>query len=171
LDREFHGLPTSLLVKNTNNGGKESLHVRRNHLTPQSKTRKCLYLGPMKKILLLLLLIPAICMAQKAPVTYTGIGEINASKDELLTRVQRWMSKQCTDSKTIGTDEVAGSSSFMYNSKIFYGNLGTKGVVKYKISVIVKDGKYKYELTQFTHEGNPNNKVNLSFGLITEDEE
>ncbi|MBK7678129.1 MAG: DUF4468 domain-containing protein [Chitinophagaceae bacterium] len=59
-----------------------------------------------------------------------------------------------------------------YTSRIFVGSEGTKGWIRYTISVQVKDGRYKYEVTDFYHEGNPfNSGGQFSFRLITNENE
>jgi hypothetical protein len=64
--------------------------------------------------------------------------------------------------------QIIGKGNMQYTSDIFVGSEGTKGWIRYKVKIVVKQGRYKYEITDFIHEGNPYNPGGqFSFGLIT----
>lgn len=68
--------------------------------------------------------------------------------------------------------KIIGKGNIRYTSKIFVGSEATKGWIRYTISIQVKSGRYKYEINDFYHEGNPlNSSGAFSFGLITSSSE
>src|SRR4051812_46446632 len=129
----------------------------------------------MKSLFIAFCLLVSINTLAQKPVSYVGVVESNESKEELYNRARRWFNGTFRDSKAVLTiqdkenGELAGNGNYRFYSDTFWGRDGTKGWIRFKISILTKDGKYKYELSEFTHEGNPLNTLNLSFGLITED--
>ncbi|KFF26857.1 DUF4468 domain-containing protein [Chryseobacterium vrystaatense] len=57
---------------------------------------------------------------------------------------------------------VIGEASFPYRSRYLIGSGTTIGKISYKISISCKDGRYKYDIGNFNHEGK-----SMSFGYIT----
>lgn len=94
----------------------------------------------------------------------------NTPQSELKKRANNWMISN-TDYTETQSNVFVGKSSTVYNPTIFYGSSGTKGVIDYKVIITVLDNGYKYEITKFTHTGNENNTVNLSFGELTINED
>lgn len=123
----------------------------------------------MRKIILsVLMCLPIFAIAQ--PLSFSESVNIDVNASELSKRANEWLSAN-TSGVEKNDNIYVGKSSFIYNPTIFYGSLGTKGVVEYKVLITIQDNGYKYNITNFTHQGNANNEVNLSFGLITVDEE
>ncbi|WP_353166993.1 DUF4468 domain-containing protein [Empedobacter brevis] len=60
---------------------------------------------------------------------------------------------------------IIGRGNIPYNSDIFMGSNQRKGYITFDITIACKDGKYKYNFSNFTHEGNTAN-----FGIITNEE-
>jgi len=52
-----------------------------------------------------------------------------------------------------------------YSPTVFVGSDLTKGYIKYTIKLFIKDGKYKYEITDFVHD--PNSSRGYGMNLIT----
>jgi hypothetical protein len=128
------------------------------------------------KVFLFLMAFYAIT-AKADPVIYKNVVEVSGTKDQLYQRARRWFSENFKDSKEVLTiqdkesGELAGNGAMKFYSSTHWGSDGTKGYIRYRISILVKDGKYKYEITDFVHEGNRLNTLDLSFGLITDSEE
>lgn len=129
----------------------------------------------MKKLLLILSIIFTFAAVAQDPLTYGEVVEVEGvSADELYVRAKSWFAKTYNDANSVikmddkEAGQIIGKGNFSYTSNVFYGSNGTKGYVNYTISVFVKEGRYKYEITQFFHEGNPLNEGGkLSFNLIT----
>lgn len=69
------------------------------------------------------------------------------------------------DEKEGNRIQINGNFRFYYNTLPFTCATGT---IKYSIYIYVKDGRYKYEVTNFIHQGTLDN---CSFGLMTTDKE
>ena len=98
----------------------------------------------------------------------------NLTKQELYVNAKEWFAKTFVsaqdviqmDDKEVG--RIIGKGNMEYNSTIYYGSNGTKGWIRYTVTIQVKDGRYKYEISNFVHEGNSLNSYGaFSFGLIT----
>lgn len=127
----------------------------------------------MKSLLLLLLLaLPLGAFAQQAPaglpklpdgtllpydadthlITYQGVVEVaGASKDQLYTRAYDWMLRTFRTSNNVTqkkeADQVVGSGAWPV--LIYHQDAGT---VVHTLTVYVKDGRYKYVLSNLTHQ-------------------
>jgi hypothetical protein len=131
--------------------------------------------------LLLLFIMNFTVFSQKeGEISYTKVVYVDSSLKsiELYNRARSWFAESYRSSNDViqleDKDEgkIIGKGSIRYISSVYYGSEGTKGWIRYTLSVQVKDGRYKYELTNFIHEGNPlNSGGQLSFGLITNEEE
>jgi hypothetical protein len=113
-------------------------------------------------------------------MTFTKVVFVDSTlkSPELYERAREWFALTYRSSKEVLQVEdkdnfkLIGKGAFKYISDIYYGSEGTKGWVYYTITVQVKDGKYKYELSNFIHEGNVVNPAGyFSFGLITSAQE
>jgi hypothetical protein len=138
----------------------------------------------MRKFLLLGLLTIT-CLTLKAQavdtsITYTKVIFVDSSltSADLFARAKAWFATTYRSGKDVIQMEdkengvLIGKGAFQYTSDIYWGSEGTKGWIYYSITIQVKEGRYKYELTNFIHEGNPfNSGGQLSFGLITSSQE
>jgi hypothetical protein len=100
------------------------------------------------------------------------------SSNELYLRARAWFAESYRSAQDViqmddkENGKIIGKGNIRYTSRIFVGSEGTKGWIRYTISIQVKDGRYRYEITDFYHEGNPlNSGGQFSFGLITNDTE
>jgi len=67
--------------------------------------------------------------------------------------------------------ELIGKAIIPYNPTMLNASARTIGNINYTIKIYVKDGRYKYEITDFTHEPTGKSKNGgLSFGIITNDD-
>jgi hypothetical protein len=99
-----------------------------------------------------------------------------ATKDQLYSAALAWFGDAFRSAKTVldVQDKDAGrlvaKPSFTYTPKVFVGSARIKGAVRYEVVVEVKDGKYRYTIDGFTHEGTPGpGGPPSSFGLLTTD--
>ncbi|MDR4892231.1 MULTISPECIES: DUF4468 domain-containing protein [unclassified Chryseobacterium] len=102
------------------------------------------------------------------------------SKVELYNRARTWVANNFKSEKDAvviddkDTGEVTGNGTIRYDPEVFYlGYSCAKGYINYKINLYVKDGRYKYSINSFNHEGTPcgidGKGVITSYGLITMD--
>lgn len=130
----------------------------------------------MKKFYVLLLLITNNVFSQEDTdkLNYTEVVAVEgASKDELYNRAKLWFAKAFNsadaviqmDSKEDG--QLVGKALLQYKPTILSASEQTKGPVRYTVSIFVKDGRYKYEITDFYHDPYGNSYGAMSLGLIT----
>ena len=112
------------------------------------------------------------------PLTYTEIMQADGiSKMELYTRAKLWFANAYNsandvlqmDNKEGG--QIIGKAIMQYKPTVFSGSAATKGNIKYTIKIFVKEGRYKYEITDFIHDPNGNRYGKWSMSLITTNEE
>lgn len=123
------------------------------------------------KILFLFMFIPLISFCQKqayhVPID-TNNGKITYSKiiilsdsvkaDELYARCRSWFANTYNSSKSVIEMEdktsgiIIGRALFTATARALGSEL-FNGYINYRISVFIKDNKYKYEITNFVHEG------------------
>lgn len=128
----------------------------------------------MKNIALMLL----ICnVANSQPIGFIEVIHVDsASGSQLFDRARQWFNTAFKDSGEVlniqdkESGELAGKGVLKYNSRIFSGSNATTGWVSFTVQVLVKDGRYRYDITNFIHEGNILNRYGpANFGLITQD--
>lgn len=88
-------------------------------------------------------------------VSYSEVVKVDGtSKDELYTRAREWFSMAFKDAKSVldMDDKAAGKLIGKGNSTGTFNILGTRFTLRihYTISVTTKDGRYRYEITDFT---------------------
>ncbi|WP_407402219.1 DUF4468 domain-containing protein [Chryseobacterium sp.] len=124
-----------------------------------------------KAILLLFLLFSLLSFAQTdEPLKISEVVKVSDSTStakQLYSRSKIWFTKVFNNPKYViqlddpDNNMVMGRGLFNFSSKIFMGGQGRAGHIKFDVTVSAKDGRYKYEFTNFTHE---------KAGLITESE-
>lgn len=84
----------------------------------------------------------------------------SVSKDELFNRASTWFVKRFNSSKDViqKTDKaegvIIGKALFMhYMTGLLGENIDAGSEIRYVLTINVKDGKYKYELTDFIYNG------------------
>ena len=134
----------------------------------------------MKKLILTFIFFTAISMTVfgQESLTYTGVVQVDSvSKNELYNRLKLWFAIAYNsandvlqiDNKEEG--EIIGKAILKYNPNVLSGSEQTKGSIKYTIKIFVKEGRYKYEITDFIHDPYGNQYGKSSMGLITTDKE
>lgn len=119
----------------------------------------------MKKFFLIafLLCVSVISFSQN-PVSYTGVFATNdttLSKNDLYERGKYWVSETLTSSENIIVLADKDNGAIKGNHKFKYVNNGVGGVngsyasgyISYSFQLWFKDGKCKYEFTNFSHRG------------------
>lgn len=113
------------------------------------------------------------------PISFEGIVTVDSSVDqkELYRRAREWYADAFKTSKEVlqvqdkETGELLGSGAFEYRNS-FQGYTQTNGFITFKVKVITKDGRYRYEFTNFQHTGSTyRGYSSIDFLLITDSEE
>ncbi len=122
------------------------------------------------------------------PLYYTQVIVIDSttSKEELFDRARLWFNNNFTSSKEViqvadrNYGEMVCRGIIPYSSNVIDQSSSTKGQISFDVKIYFKQGRYKYEFTNFRHEGTggymwatgneDNNKYPpVSFGLLTVD--
>lgn len=89
-------------------------------------------------------------------ITYSEVVNENGSKDELYSRAREWFAKTYNSAQNViqmdDKDKIVGKALMQVYHKAF-GKDHISGYINYTISIYFKDGKYKYEITNFYHTG------------------
>jgi len=123
----------------------------------------------MKPIFLILLMSVSIGSFSQEPLTYSEVVEVSGvNKDELFVRGREWFNENFKSSKDVlqVTDKDNGEllGKGIMEVTYTYRYLGERTItsdVGFQMNVWVKDGKYKYEMTNFS------DNSNFEIGLIT----
>ncbi len=107
--------------------------------------------------LLFALFVSTVCKSQE-PLSFNGVIEVpNISQKELYGRAKLFLAETYKSSKDviqaddIEIGQIIGKANFQYSPKsMVWGSVG--GTVTYIVKIFVKDGKYKYDITNFSHD-------------------
>ncbi len=93
-------------------------------------------------------------------ITYTEVVSVDslANKQELFSRAREWFAKAYMSSTKVIQMEDKESGKIIGKALIqvyykFMKQLPSGGYINYTISIYIKNGKYKYEITDFYHTG------------------
>lgn len=107
------------------------------------------------------------------PLIYSEVVDLpGLSKDEIYSMARMWFVEAYKNPQKVlqiqdkESGEIVGKGNTKYYSKIWMGAEGSKGVINYTVKIFIKDGKYKYEITDFIHKG-----ITYDYGLITDSKE
>lgn len=135
----------------------------------------CEKLVVMKKILLFATIIMASILLKAQddslnPYSFTEVVKVeNKSAGDIYYQSKIWLADTYKSAKDViqiddkENNTIVGKGTLKYNSKIFAGGAAISGTIDYTIRIMAKDGRYKYEFTDFIHQGNDRGS---SFGLI-----
>jgi hypothetical protein len=125
----------------------------------------------IRQCILLLILVPFFGFTQE-PLTFIGVVEVpGISKDELFIRGREWFNETFKSSKDViqiadkETGELSGKGMTVVKSVYNYGKERIAySDTDFSMSVWMRDGKYRYEITSFIMHAAFNG---FDFGLIT----
>ena len=133
-------------------------------------------------VLALVVLLTSLSGWASEPLSFTAVVQVEGvSQAELFVRAQAWFATTFKCGKCVmqtadkEAGQVIGRGAYEYASATFLSSKAISGWVTYTVKVFVKDGRYKYEITDFMHEGSPTasqygSYPPFSFGLVTTDE-
>lgn len=111
----------------------------------------------MKKyILFLTTLFTSSLVSQNTTVTKVGHSEIvevsGATAQVLSSRATTYLKSKKVETKVAGI-AISGTGSFTVSYPSVKKGMTESGYVKFNIKIMVKEGKYKIDLSEFRHEG------------------
>ncbi|MBO6184199.1 MAG: DUF4468 domain-containing protein [Chryseobacterium sp.] len=98
------------------------------------------------------------------------LSDSTKSSKLLYASAKMWFTQTFKDPKEViilddsNNNIIVGRGNMRYNSKIFSGSAARQGWIGFDVQIACKDGRYKYNFSNFTHEGKTYN-----YGLITTD--
>lgn len=109
----------------------------------------------IKYILFVAALLPFSLVAQTNTAGKIGHSEVvevkGATASTLTSRATAFLQSKKIEAKTVGTT-ISGEGAFVVSYPSVKKAM-ENGYVKFKVKIMVKDGKYKVDLTDFHHEG------------------
>ncbi len=128
----------------------------------------------MKNLLTLILLFPALCYCQNQDFKFIKIDSVSGSKSDLYSKSKIWIADNFRSTKDVlqMDDKDAGHivvrTLFKTVAKGGFGNSIGYDYVNFKISIDIKDGKYRIVIDEFEHETGPNTRA-PGGGSLTKD--
>ncbi|MHA7822467.1 DUF4468 domain-containing protein [Chryseobacterium arthrosphaerae] len=129
----------------------------------------------MKKLFFIVLLcfVSLFKSQSSIPVKYSEVVKVDSilNASTLYSNAKIWFVNNFKNPKEVillddpDNKTLLGRGNMKYRSKIFIGSGAREGWITFDISIVCKDGRYKYEFTNFTHKGD-----SVNMGLITDDE-
>ncbi|MEO6324342.1 MAG: DUF4468 domain-containing protein [Thermoanaerobaculia bacterium] len=103
---------------------------------------------------------PALKAEQVEPLSFPEVVKVEgATASELYNRGHVWFAKAFRSANNVlqlqdkETATLVGKGGFTYEPNVFIGHLCIGRTVHFTITLIAKDGRYKYTVTDFIHEG------------------
>ncbi len=134
----------------------------------------------MKKLIFILVTLIVIFIEVKSQehqkLEYSRVIEVtDVDSLELKNRCQNWFAISFRNSeivlRTSSENKLIAKPAIVYEPKILVGSDQVKGAIYYTLTVEFKNGKYRYIVSDFIHEGNRfANYKQIDFGLITNEE-
>lgn len=128
-------------------------------------------------LILCLSILIAHQVAAQEPLTYSEVIKVDSvSKDQLYSRAKSWFADSYRSANDViqmasrADGQIIGKANLKYAPSVFMSSDAIRGYIRYTIKIFVKDGRYKYSITDFRHDPSYNRYGNENFGLITTDE-
>ncbi|MHA4844471.1 DUF4468 domain-containing protein [Flavitalea antarctica] len=105
-----------------------------------------------------LIMIPGMLVSQTSePVSYTGVVEVSGmTKDQLFANARQWFNKTFVSSNQViqiadkESGELSGKGIMQLRfTSTFNGSKKQEAYSDFTLDIAIKDGKYKYDLSQF----------------------
>jgi hypothetical protein len=96
---------------------------------------------------------------------------------ELFLRARSWFADSFVDSKNVleiadkEAGMLVGKGTSRYEPNVLGGSTGLRGHIRFVVKVLVKEGRYKYSISDFVHTGSSGGMYNMDCGSITADPE
>lgn len=125
----------------------------------------------MKKLTFIIALFCYFFGFSQEPLVYTGVVETDSTltKNDLYINGKTWFAESFRSAQDVlqmedkEASKLIGKSNIEYNSNVFLSSDRTRGWIRFTVNLQVKDGKYKYEISNIIHD------AGFSFGYLTTD--
>ena len=98
------------------------------------------------------------------------------TKADLFAAARSWFVDTFKDSKNVievndeSRGEITAKGLFEFKAPALFAYNSINGTISYRVTILVKEGKVKIEISRFIHEGSAlQNGIAINFGLITND--
>lgn len=115
--------------------------------------------------------------SKSGPLSFSEVVAVkDASANELYIRTKLWFSTAFVDSKNVLEVQdkeagiLVGKGSFPYEPNILVSSGFIRGYVTFSVTMMVKEGRYKYTFSDLTHHGTSLGQRAIDFGLIANTE-
>ncbi|HAN19607.1 MAG: hypothetical protein A2X13_14795 [Bacteroidetes bacterium GWC2_33_15] len=134
----------------------------------------------MKKIIFILLILVSTLSVAQNPYGFEDIIKVDSlSKDEIYDLARIWFTETFVSANNVlqiqdkEAGQLIGRGSIGYTSATFMANEAVNGNISFLVKIFVKDGRFKYIITDFNHKGTPSKYCSsgVNFGIITEQSE
>ena len=128
----------------------------------------------MKKLILISFLSLITSVKAQEVYSFSEVVKVEDSQKQpksLYASAKMWFTQSFKNPKEViilddsENNILVGRGNMPYKSKIFSGSAAREGYITFDITIACKDGRYKYDITNFTHSGNT-----VNYGLITNEE-
>lgn len=111
------------------------------------------------------------------PISFEKVVVVDSiSSDELFNRAKMWFVTSFKDANAVIQNEskedgmIVGKGQFNFVPTILVSSNLIKGPVSYTVTIMVKEGRYKYVISNFIHTSSSPSPQKISCGLITNSE-
>jgi hypothetical protein len=109
------------------------------------------------------------------PYEFTGVVQLDSSiqAEALFNQGRRWFTEYFRDGKSVlqvqdkQSGEISGKGNFPYKMEFIPGLNYADGHIEFIVTIHVKNGKYKYTITDFKHYFDDFKSAYNDFGLVT----
>lgn len=106
------------------------------------------------------------------PISFSEVITVeNKNKKEIYNGLRQWVYSTYNDGKAVTQMEDADAGIIILKAACPYHKGGLysayEGYIEYMLKLQIKDGRYKVEMTNFTHENLPGRAADCSLGVIT----
>jgi hypothetical protein len=110
------------------------------------------------------------------PLQFQEVVTVEATtRDQLYNAALAWFPEAFRSGKDVlqvqnkDAGMLVGTGAEKYEPAVFVGSSCTSGLLRYRVTVEVKDGRYRYTIDGFTHEGGGPacHGAGISWGLLT----
>ena len=132
----------------------------------------------MKKVyhlVLFIILFSTISVSGQDKLNFTEVIAVDStSRDQLYDRAKTWFvitfisANDVLQMDDAEDGQIIAQAIMNYNSTLFNSGQQTNGIIRYSVKIFLKEGRYKYEITDFIHD--PHGNIygqEVCMGLIT----
>ena len=124
--------------------------------------------------LILLCCLYGLPLLGQEPLSVSEVIQVEGvSKDDLFDRAKNWFAEEFRDANSVlqiddkENGQLVGRAVMNYKPNVFMASDMFKGSIWYLVKISTKEGRYKYEITSFTHEASGGKYNTIHLGLLT----